>query len=296
MKNRKMLTTFIAGVLAGVMLIGGGTAALAAEVGSLRLSNLGLTINHKAVIQPGEGIPSAAGQVLPSSISYTGEDGTETVYMPIETVAQLLNIPVYREKDRVWLGLKPYSTGTAGSVILTDGSGQVLAAIDEEGNDVTATATAPELPAPPWVNMPLHRAGTAVGGLTEVEPCWPALDQIRYYPVLEETITSISSITARYREALPAEGGTCALRVTNHTQVPLALKVSSLSTITEETFSYTLVPAGETVVRTFSAGACTGPLGQPDLSVFLMQIPGSETRVREMSATISMAVCTPETP
>lgn len=288
MKNKK-LSTFISGVLAGLMLMACGTAAFAAG-GGVSLGNLGLCINGRSFIQQGEGIKNETGETIPSSISYATETGSETLYMPIQTIAQLLDIPIHRKDNIVYLGTEPGKS----TVTIVSGSSESVTtiAIDENGKVTEKTGTDIE-PNSIWIEKPLHRAGTAAGRFTEIEPYWPENGQILSYSSREEERHGALALGDRYTAPIGDEGGYCSLSITNHTEIPLLLSVDCISTITRDSFPDTVVPAGETVVRTFHAEEYTGGLHQPDLSFLLRQDLSDGSRMMDISATVSMVTYDP---
>ncbi|NBI65620.1 hypothetical protein D1646_02105 [Pseudoflavonifractor sp. 60] len=296
MKNKKF-STFISGVLAGLMLMACGTAAFAAG-GGVSLGNLGLCINGRSFIQRGEGIKNEAGETIPSSISYATENGSETLYMPIQTIAQLLDIPVGQQDGVVYLGYQPVkpsdskqTTAAAG----TEDSSNVLASIKGENGTVTIAGGTDELKKanPLYAEKPLHRAGETAGRYTETEPYWPGIQQFIRYQALDKKLAGRFMVYDWYSAPIEDEGGYCALSVTNTSDVPLILNITVCSTITEDSFPLTIVPAGETVVRTFHAEEYTGALHQPDLLIWLQQDTSNGSLATDISATVSMVTYDP---
>lgn len=243
MKQNKKLSLFLSGVLAGAMLMGCATAAFAAASGSVRFGTMDLEIKGKRVITAGETLTDAQGCEIPSTLIYTNEQGGDTTYLPIRKISELLDIPVFYKDSVVYLGSEPAS----GTIVIIDDGSSEKELLEE---------------------CPLHQAGATAGVFTEVEPVWPANDKITSYSARNETVSSYSGIGGEY-EVFPDEGGYCSIKIENHTDRDLTFGVSQVATITRERFPLTVVPAGETVIRTFRAGAYTGGLHQPKLSISL---------------------------
>lgn len=263
MKNKRKLSAFIAGMLSGVMLIGCGTAALAATGGEVTFGRMGLTINGRAVIQAEETMVNANGCEIPSAIVYTDEQGGDTTYLSIRAISELLDIPVSWEPGMVYLGYKPSS-----------------------GSDITISNSigSPEL----WAERPLHRAGAKAGPYTELEPYWPSEEEVESWKLLNVPLSDRFSAGGTY---YPLEGeGYCAISVTNTTGRDLVFSISCPATITRDYFPDTVIPAGETAVRTFYAAPYTGGLFQRGLTFALRCDPVfADGEIKDtVSATVSM--------
>lgn len=265
MKERKGLGTFMMGALAGAMLVTGcGTAAVAAG-GSVSFGNVGLTINGRTAIQAGETITNSQDCEIPSAITYTDEKGGGNTYVPIRTFSELLDIPVNWETGMVYLGYMPIPPASEGGLIISDGSN------DAEG-------------------LPLHRAGSKAGPYTEVEPYWPGEDEIEQIVLMNTRMSSESSRLTSGGRYCPVKGeGYCALSITNTTGRDLVLRIQIPATITTDEFPETVVPAGETVVRTFYVAPYTGGLTQRQLTFDLRGVPlVVENGDSSVSATVSL--------
>lgn len=261
------------GMLAGVMLMGCVTTALAAG-GGITIGTAGLAINGRTAIQAGETATDANGNEIPSTLIYTDGQGGGTTYLPIRAVSELLDIPVSWEDGMIYLGYKPSS-----------GSGIVIG--DGVGSE--------EL----WAERPLHRAGAKAGPYTELEPHWPSEDEIGSWnnvTLKDVPMSGKYRVTSDFYGPVEDEGGYCALSITNTTGRDLVLSVSIPATITSDNFPRTVVPAGETVVRTFYAAPYTGGLSQRGLTFALscdsVVVDG---KVEEtVSATVSLVSFTPQ--
>lgn len=244
MKQRKARGSFMLGLLAGVMLMGCGTAALAAA-GGVTFGTAGLAINGRTAIQAGETVTNPNGCEIPSIITYTDEQGGGNAYLPIRSVSELLDIPVTWEDGMIYLGRLPSPPTTMDDIIISD------------------SVFTPEL----RDERPLHRAGAKAGPYTELEPYWPSEDEIDQLTLGNISMSDKHYIGGTYR---PVVGeGTCALSITNTAGRDLVLSMSCPATITTDYFPDTVVPAGETVVRTFSVAPYTGGLSQRMLSFTL---------------------------
>lgn len=259
---KKRIGTFVSGLLAGAMLAACGTAAFAAGAGNLRFNAVDMAINGKTVIKAGDAVTTAAGGEVPSTITYTDELGRDTTYLPIRTFSKLLDIPVTWKAGTIYLGYLP-------------------------SDNVTITWGDEGAPDPIWSEQPLHRAGAKAGVFTEVEPVWPVNDKITSYSARDESMSASFAVGGRYNP-FGAEGGYCSVRITNNGTSPAALSIDCVSTITKDSFPQTIVPAGQTVIRTFRADAYTGGLHQPALSFTLNNDSRAENSMDEVSATVSV--------
>lgn len=232
MKKQKRLGTFLSGMLAGAILLGCGSAALAATGGSVKFGSVGLkTVSGKTVIAAGDTITNANGCQIPSAIVYTDELGGDNTYIHLRTVGQALELPVDWEEGTVYLGGKP------------GGLSNIVVGSQE----------------PDFSSLPLHAAGSKAAHYTEVEPYWPT----------REEITGFYSRNTHY-VGHSASGGLgpvdngeyLSLSITNNTKedMYLAVRCPYPIPIRAEMFPNTLVPAGKTVVRTFQSGTYGGYL------------------------------------
>ena len=145
MRQNKQLGTFLSGMLAGAILLGCGTAALAAG-GAVSFGTMGLkSISGKTVAEPGETITNAVGCQIPAAIVYTDEAGGDNTYIHIRTVGQALDLPIDYEDNMIYLGGKP-------------------AGLD----DITITEF-PTFTDPTALNA----VGSKAAYYTEIEPYWP---------------------------------------------------------------------------------------------------------------------------
>lgn len=269
---KKRANTFIGGMLAGAMIFACGTAAFAAGTGNLRFSDVNMAINGNTVIKAGETLTTAAGGQVPSTITYTDELGRDTTYLPIRTFSKLLDIPVAWKDGTVHLGYLP-----AGINDMTIDFGT-----DSEYK-----------PEGIWVEQPLHRAGSRAGAFTEVEPVWPDNDKITAYTAKDEYMSASQGVGSEYNP-FNREGGYCSVKITNSGESPVALSIKCVSTITSDAFPETIVPAGQTVIRTFRADPYTGGLYQPRLSFFLHTNFKDDSFWDDVKATVSVVSFDPD--
>ncbi len=245
MKKRDRLGAFLSGMLAGAMLLGCGTVALAAG-GGVTFGTTGLkTIGGKTVVEPGDTVTNATGCEIPATILYTDEKGGGNTYVHIGTVAQALEIPIDWENSMIYLGGKSLSN----------------VAIDA--------------PMPDWSELKLNNAGAKAAHYTEVEPYWPTEEEIMgSYGIESRRISdgaggSFGPVAKQEDEEgyLSLNGEYLSLSVTNNTQhdMLLAMRCPRLFYLLNDVFGTTLVPAGETVVRTFQAGEYTGYLSPREI-------------------------------
>ena len=272
MKQRKGRGSFMLGMLAGVMLMNCGTAALAAA-GGVTFGSAGRTISGRTAIQAGETITNPNGCEIPSTIIYTDEQGGGNTYLSLRAVSELLDIPASWEDSMIYLGYMPSS---GGDVTISDSVGSE------------------EL----WAERPLHRAGAKAGPYTELEPHWPSEDEIEGWNnwTLKDVPMSGNYMVASDFYCPLEDEGYCALSITNTTGRDLVLAVCCPATITSDNFPDTVVPAGETVVRTFYAAPYTGGLSQRGLTFTLRGDPAVvDGKVdKTVSATVSLVSFTPQ--
>lgn len=230
---KRGLGTFLSGMLAGAMLLGCGTAALAAG-GGITFGAMGVkTLNGKTVVEPGETVVNASGCEIPAAIIYTDEKGGGNTYLHVRTVAEALELPVDWEKDTIYLGGKP------GSLTVDHG----VTGVDQVS-----------------MNRPKTQVGAKAGRYTEIEPYWPTKEEIT------GTFDNASHIVASSAGGSfgPADGngGYLSLSITNNTESDLRLVLRSprVLSMLQDSIPATIVPAGETVIRTFCEEPYTGYL------------------------------------
>ena len=235
MKKWENVRTFLSGMLAAALIMGCGTAALAAGSGKMSAGSMGVLINRVNVIRAGDKATNANGKKIPATIVYTDEAGGDNTYLPIRTISELLDIPVTWKDNNIYLGLAPAGPGKT--------------TITSENSIPTA----------------LRHIGAKAGPYTEMSPRWSEdytnaagclLGGIR----MRQTTAVSGSI-----DTLMDKGGYYSISVTNNTKHPMIFTLSSVSTITQDPFPATVIPAGETVVRTFQVEACKNAVGLPPL-------------------------------
>lgn len=230
---KRGLGIFLSGVLAGAMLLGCGTAALAAG-GGVTFGAMGLkTISGKTVVEPGERIMNASGCEIPAAIIYTDEKGCGNTYLHVRTVAQALELPVDWEKDMIYLGGKP------GDMTVQQG----VTGVDEVS-----------------MNLPKTRVRSKAGRYTEIEPYWPAKEEIT--GTFDDASHIVASAVGGSFGPADGNGGYLSLSITNHSKSDLRLVLRSPRAFSmfQDSIPATIVPAGETVIRTFSEEPYAGYL------------------------------------
>lgn len=239
MKKNSKWGPFLAGMLAGAMLLGCGTAALAANAGGVSFGKMELKVMGKTAVAAGETATNAAGCQIPSTLLYTDETGGGTTYVPLRTFSELLEIPLDWENDTIYLGGKP---------------GKVEVNFDAQGPD------------PVSANRPKTQVGAKAGPYTEVEPYWPEKEEI-LGTFEEDTRVIASSGAGGSATTDPYKGGDISISITNNTQWSLRFTVRSphIFSTQDDVLPSTIIPAGETVIRTFHAGEYDGWLYQQGL-------------------------------
>ena len=219
-KNRPVIP-FLSGVLATVLTMGCVTTALAAS-GLVQFSPVGLQLNGKAIFAAGDSVNTENGQSVPSSIVYTDEAGGGTTYLPLRTIANLLDVPI------TWDGAET-------TVVLGRGDGGGITV--EPGTGASA-----------WDSLPLHQAGKTAGPFAEVQP-----DARKGgIMLLEETQFRSGSDFSRDIPFVGANGRYVSITVTNNSTQPLLFQAGHLYATGRDMLA-TQIPAGATVTRTFEA-------------------------------------------
>lgn len=240
MKHKFKFSSFLCGMLTMAVLTGCGTAALAAAGdGNVYFGSIGLSIRGKSVIEKGQTLTNGSGNEIPSSLLYTDQAGGGTTYLPIAAISELLDVPISWDGETgiVNLGNIPDATQVSFGVTPQD----------------------------PTTPMPLHRAGAKAGHYTELEPYWPAEEEINATHEYNTTISSPNGFEAYYN----IRGEQFSVSVTNQSEYPLIFKVQGQSTLNRDTIPETVVPVGETVIRTFSCEDYPAYLGGNRLIVKL---------------------------
>lgn len=237
MNKKRPVIPFLSGVLATVLTMGCVTTALAAS-GLVQFSPVGLQLNGKAIFAAGDSVNTESGQSVPSSIVYTDEAGGGTTYLPLRTIANLLDVPI------TWDGGKT-------TVVLGRGDGGGITV--EPGTGASA-----------WDSLPLHQAGKTAGPFAEVQP-----DARKGgIMLLEETQFRSGSNFSRDIPFVGANGRYVSITVTNNSTHPLLFQAGHLYATGRDMLA-TQIPAGATVTRTFEAlesGAAIQPRFGVDIS------------------------------
>ncbi len=221
MKKQHPVIPFLGGVLAMVLTVGCITTALAAS-GMVRFSPVALDLNGKAVFAAGDTLKHESGQEVPSSLVYTDEAGGGTTYLPLRTIANLLDVPITwdGEENTVVLG-----RGNPGGFTVELGTG--------DSN---------------WSSLPLHQAEKTVGPFAEVQPA----ARKGGIMLLEETQFRSGSDFSQDIPFVRANGRYVSITVTNNGAQPLLFQAGHLYATGRDMLS-TQIPAGATVTRTFEA-------------------------------------------
>lgn len=237
MNKKRPVIPFLSGILATVLTMGCVTTALAAS-GLVQFSPVGLQLNGKAIFAAGDSVNTESGQSVPSSIVYTDEAGGGTTYLPLRTIANLLDVPI------TWDG----------------GETTVVLGRSDPGGITVESGTG----ASAWDSLPLHQAEKTVGSFAEVQP-----DARKGgIMVLEETQFRSGSDFSRDIPFVGANGRYISITVTNNGTQPLLFQAGHLY-VTGRDMLATQIPAGATVTRTFEAlesGAAIQPRFGVDIS------------------------------
>ena len=221
MNKKRPVIPFLSGVLATVLTMGCVTTALAAS-GLVQFSPVGLQLNGKAIFAAGDSVNTESGQSVPSSIVYTDEAGGGTTYLPLRTIANLLDVPI------TWDGAET-------TVVLGRGDGGGITV--EPGTGASA-----------WDSLPLHQAGKTAGPFAEVQP-----DARKGgIMLLEETQFRSGSDFSRDIPFVGANGRYVSITVTNNGTQPLLFQAGHLYATGRDMLA-SQIPAGATVTRTFEA-------------------------------------------
>ena len=221
MNKKRPVIPFLSGVLATVLTMGCVTTALAAS-GLVQFSPVGLQLNGKAIFAAGDSVNTENGQSVPSSIVYTDEAGGGTTYLPLRTIANLLDVPITWDGGETTVVL---GRGDRGRITVGPGTG-----------------------ASAWDSLPLHQAGKTAGPFAEVQP-----DARKGgIMLLEETQFRSGSNFSRDIPFVGANGRYVSITVTNNGAQPLLFQAGHLYATGRDMLA-TQIPAGATVTRTFEA-------------------------------------------
>ena len=221
MNKKRPVIPFLSGVLATVLTMGCVTTALAAS-GLVQFSPVGLQLNGKAIFAAGDSVNTESGQSVPSSIVYTDEAGGGTTYLPLRTIANLLDVPITWDGGETTIVL---GRGDGGGITVEPGTG-----------------------ASAWDSLPLHQAGKTAGPFAEVQP-----DARKGgIMLLEETQFRSGSDFSRDIPFVGANGRYVSITVTNNGTQPLLFQAGHLYATGRDMLA-TQIPAGATVTRTFEA-------------------------------------------
>lgn len=235
MNKKHPVIPFLSGVLATVLTMGCVTTALAAS-GLVEFSPVGLQLNRKAIFAAGDSVETESGQSVPSSLLYTDAAGGGTTYLPLRTIAELLDIPITWDGENNTVVLGRSSTG-----------GSEVIAGELEQN---------------WDKLPLDRAGEGVGPFAEVEP----VEQEMGIHVLEDTeYRSGSDFRRDFSFIYTNDTNYLSITVTNNGTKSLLFGAGYWE---EDRWNMlnTQIPAGATVTRTFTVEESGGG-DQPQFTV-----------------------------
>lgn len=221
MKKNRSVIPFFGGVLATILTAGCLTTALAAS-GLVSFNPVNLDLNGRAVFASGDTLKTEGGQEIPSSIVYTDQAGGGTTYLPLRTIANLLDVPI------TWDGAET-------TVVLGRGDpGGITVEPGTEGSELHS--------------LPLYQAGKTVGPFAEVQPD----TRKGGIMLLEETQFRSGSDFSQDIPFVGANGRYVSITVTNNGTQPLLFQAGHLYATGRDMLA-TQIPAGATVTRTFEA-------------------------------------------
>ena len=221
MNKKRPVIPFLSGVLAAVLTMGCLTTALAVS-GLVQFSPVGLQLNGKAIFAVGDSVNTESGQSVPSSIVYADEAGGGTTYLPLRTIADLLDVPITWDGDETTVVL---GRGDPGGTTVEPGT---------EGSELHS--------------LPLHQAGKRVGPFAEVQPA----ARKGGIMLLENTHFISGSNFSRDISFVGANGRYVSITVTNNGAQPLLFQAGHLYATGRDMLA-AQIPAGATVTRTFEA-------------------------------------------
>ena len=248
MKHNNKLGIFLSGVLTGAMLLGCGTAALAANAGGVSFDVFGLKLNGTVIAEQGKRVINDSNCEIPATIVYTDETGGGNTYLPISTISKLLNIPITWQDNTVHLGN-----------VITGHEPPTITVGKQPIDQI-------------WIDQPTNSVGAQAGPYTEVEPFWPEQtgdenDRVLFYQDKDTRISDPLGISGSYRP--DPIGCYYSVSVTNHTDTPMMLTMRVETILTQEDLPSTIVPANQTVIRTFLVDPGEGYLYPPRLGYAL---------------------------
>lgn len=244
MKKAKIIP-FLSGILCCTLVFGLATTALALS-GSVSFNEVNLTLNRKKAFSKGDTLTNDTGRSIPSSITYTDEDGGGTTYIPLAYVSRLLDTQIAWDQatQTVKLGYGAVGEGSgtsSGGGSLTEGASGGL------------------------TDLPLNAIGSTAAPFKEIAPVMPKEGERYSYAIAPTDYTSQEG----YENAVPLSVGSgkyCSITVTNHNDYPLLFTLGRQYNQSTEKI-YTHIPAGQTVTRTVQIEEQPGALISPKLLV-----------------------------
>lgn len=235
---RKEIASFFAGAAAVAFAVSLTTAAMASS-GKVTFNQVNVDMLGKSVISKGDEQTTGSGAKVPSSITYTDENGGATTYLPARAICDLLDADIdwYAKTGTVELG------GAEQSVTITIGTGDDDVPTAEEA--YAKYPTEPEL-------------GVKAGEFTEVDPATVDKSGAKYCLLKDARIQSAYGLSGQ-RYACQSNSYVV-ITVTNNGQATESVflyRHKTISTSPIEKFSIVRVDPGKTITRAFKVGDVT---------------------------------------
>ncbi|MEA4814844.1 MAG: stalk domain-containing protein [Oscillospiraceae bacterium] len=234
---KKEIASFFAGAAAVAFAVSLTTAAMASS-GKVAFNQVNVDMLGKSVISKGDEQTTASGAKVPSSITYTDENGGATTYLPARTICDLFDADIdwYARTGTVELG------GPEQSVTITIGTGD---------DDVpTAEEVYAKYPTEPEL-------GVKAGEFTEIDPATVDKSGGTYILFKDARIQSAYGLSDQ--QYFCQSNSYVVITVTNNGQATESVFVYHAKTISTslEKFSIVRVDPGKTITRAFRVGDVT---------------------------------------
>ena len=234
---KKEIASFFAGAAAVAFAVS-LTAAAMASSGKVAFNQVNVDMLGKSVISKGDAQTTGSGAKVPSSITYTDENGGATTYLPARTICDLFDADIdwYAKTGTVELG------GAEQGVTITIGTGDGVPTVEEA---YAKYPTKPEL-------------GVKAGEFTEVDPATVDKSGATYGLLKDARIQSAYGFLGQRYSC--QSNSYVVITVTNNGQATESVfvyreKTISMSSI--EKFSIVKLDPGKTITRAFKVGDVT---------------------------------------
>ena len=224
----KKLRLFFSGMLAMALIIAMAGTALAAA-GKLQVGTSGIVVMDQVRVKPGEGY-AVNGKKIPAVVSYADGSGTTYNYLPVQMMADFLNVDVSWSEKRNSVVLGPTTEGIN---------------FDPSTYDPAEDPFLKENPTSP-------EKGAIKGPFTEIDP--KAVKTSEKPVLIAEDKTRVQTVTGFSTGGYfnPERGKYIVLKVTNNGASPVTCLAGREMTLGgSERFRSVDIEAGRTLTRAF---------------------------------------------